>query len=60
MLSNQALFCFLLGGPKLRRWYGAADQLPRDGTGGERLLESSRSSVMDGMIWHGMTWPYEV
>lgn len=27
-------FQILLGGPKLRRWYGAPDLLPKDGDGG--------------------------
>ena len=25
-----------IGGPKLRKWYGAPDQLPKDGSDGQR------------------------
>ena len=40
-LNSQFSFYVCLGGPKLRKWYGAPDLLPKDGSAVEEDDESS-------------------
>ena len=40
-LDSQFSFYVCLGGPKLRKWYGAPDLLPKDGSAVEEDNESS-------------------
>ncbi|CAM8934585.1 unnamed protein product [Rhodiola kirilowii] len=39
-----------VGGPKLRKWYGAAELLPKDGSGSVDLIEEEEDSLDDDEI----------
>ncbi|CAM8934582.1 unnamed protein product [Rhodiola kirilowii] len=41
---------YIEGGPKLRKWYGAAELLPKDGSGSVDLIEEEEDSLDDDEI----------
>ncbi|CAM8934618.1 unnamed protein product [Rhodiola kirilowii] len=47
-LLYQTVLC--VGGPKLRKWYGAAELLPKDGSGSVDLIEEEEDSLDDDEI----------
>ncbi|CAM8941782.1 unnamed protein product [Rhodiola kirilowii] len=41
---------YIEGGPKLRKWYGAAELLPKDGSGSVDLIEEEEDSLDDDEV----------